>query len=184
MNNLAKTYKDTVVPALKEKFNYKNSMAVPAVEKIVINVGVGSGLKDKEYISAVKKTLTKISGQKPVETVARLSISNFIIREGMVVGVKVTLRGKRMWDFLEKLVKVTLPRVRDFRGVSPKGFDARGNYSLGFKEYIAFPEINQDEVEKVHGLEIVVVTTAKSKEEGLGLMTELGVPFIKKEDKK
>ena len=181
MNNLHQQYKKDITPALKEKLGYKNIYQVPALEKVVINVGIGKGLKDKEYIETVKKTLVRISGQKPIETVAKKSISNFKIREGMVVGIKVTLRGARMWDFVEKLVNVTLPRVRDFRGISPKSFDEKGNYSLGFKEYIAFPEINQDEVERLHGLEVVIVTKANNKEESKVLLEALGFPF-KKED--
>ena len=177
MNILQKQYKDKIVPERKEKCGLKSALAVPTISKVVINVGIGPGLKDKEYLSTVKSTLERISGQKPVENKARKAISNFKIREGMVVGAKVTLRGERMWDFIEKLVKVTLPRVRDFRGISPKAFDREGNYSLGFKEYIAFPEINQDEVEKLHGLEVVVTTTAKDVEQGRVLLTELGFPF-------
>ncbi len=182
MNNLKQQYQKTVVKALREKFNYKNIMAVPTLEKVVLNVGLGAGLKDKEYIAAVKKTLEKISGQKPVETLAKKSISNFKIRQGNVVGVKVTLRGERMWDFIEKLIKVTLPRVRDFRGISNKAFDKNGNYTLGFKEYISFPEINQDEVDRFHGLEVCVKTTAETEKEGRSLLKELGFP-LKKEDK-
>jgi large subunit ribosomal protein L5 len=177
MNSFQKQYKEKIVPALKEKLDIKNTLAVPTIEKVVINVGVGSGLKDKEFIKAVKKTLERISGQKPVEALARKSISNFKIRDGMVVGIKVCLRGDRMWDFIEKLVKVTLPRVRDFRGISTKGFDQEGNYSLGLKEYISFPEIDQDEVERLHGLQVNITTTSETKESGLALLTELGFPF-------
>ena len=183
MNNLQKQYKEKVVPILMEKFGYKNIHAVPMIKKVAINVGLGQGLKDQEFLTRVKKTLESISGQKPVETLSRKSISNFKIRIGMVIGVKVTLRGKRMWDFLEKLVKITLPRVRDFRGISDKGFDQKGNYTLGFKENVAFPEIGQDEVEKVHGLEINIVSTTKNKEEGKLLLTELGFPFRQEETK-
>jgi len=183
MNNLQKQYKEKVVPVLMEKLNSKNILAVPAIKKVVINVGIGPGLKDQEYLNTVKKTLEKISGQKPVETLSKKSISNFKIRIGMVVGVKVTLRGKRMWDFLEKLTKITLPRVRDFRGISDKGFDKNGNYSLGFKENIAFPEIRQDELEKIHGLEINITSTTKNKEEGKLLLSELGFPFRQEETK-
>jgi len=183
MNNLQKQYKETVVPVLMEKFGYKNIHSVPTIKKVSINVGLGQGLKDQEFLDRVKRTLESISGQKPVETLSRKSISNFKIRMGMVIGVKVTLRGKRMWDFLEKLVKITLPRVRDFRGISDKGFDKKGNYTLGFKENIAFPEINQDEVEKIHGLEINIVSTTKNKEEGKLLLTALGFPFRQEETK-
>lgn len=182
MNNLKKQYNEEVVPALMEKFGYKNKFAVPNLEKVVLNVGAGKGLKDKEYLVTIKKTLELISGQKPVETIARKSISNFKIREGMVVGAKVTLRGKRMWDFIEKLVKVTCPRIRDFRGLSPKAFDRNGNYSIGFNEYVAFPEIIQDDVERLHGLEVCIKTTADTEERGKALLKELGFP-LKKEDK-
>lgn len=182
MNSFQKQYREKVVPALKEQFGFKNVLAVPNLQKIVLNVGVGAGLKDKEYIATVKNNLTRISGQKPVETIARKSISNFKIREGMVVGVKVTLRGQRMWDFVEKLVKVTLPRVRDFRGIPNTCFDKEGNYSLGFKECIAFPEIKQDEVERLHGLQVIVTTTAKTKDQGRALLTALGFPFKTEEN--
>ncbi len=183
MNNLQKNYNEKVLSEMREKFGIKNIMAVPRIEKVVINVGIGQGLKDKEYLKTVINTLTAISGQKPVETKARKSISNFKIREGMVVGAKVTLRGKKMWDFLEKLVKVTLPRVRDFRGISPDAFDKKGNYILGFKEYVAFPEIKQDDIEIIHGLEVSINTTANNKEEGFALLSFLGFPFKKKETK-
>lgn len=160
-----------------KQFGYTNKMAVPAIKKVVINVGLGAGLKDKDFIDAVKTTITRISGQRPVETLSHKSISNFKIRIGQSIGVKVTLRGARMWDFLEKLIKVTLPRVRDFRGISPRAFDQNGNYALGFKEYVAFPEIRQDEMEKLHGLEICIATTAGNQAEGRALLTELGFPF-------
>lgn len=183
MNNLQKQYKKKAVPALMKKFGYTNVNAAPKIKKVSINVGIGTGLKDQEFLATVKKTLEKISGQKPVETLSKKAISNFKIRIGMVIGVKVTLRGKRMWDFLEKLVKITLPRVRDFRGISPNGFDQVGNYTLGFKENVAFPEINQDAVEKIHGLEVNIAATTKSKEEGRLLLTELGFPFRQEEIK-
>jgi large subunit ribosomal protein L5 len=182
MKTLKEQYNKEIISAMQKDFGFTNKMAVPKVEKVVINVGVGSGLKDKEFIESVKKTLIGITGQKPVEAAARKSISNFKIREGMIVGVKVTLRGARMWDFLDKLVKVTFPRIRDFRGLEPKGFDKQGNYSVGFKEYVAFPEIDQDEVERLHGLEICVNTSAQSEAEGRALLTHLGFPF-KKENK-
>jgi len=177
MNNLLKQYREVIAPALEKKFSYKNKMAVPNLNKVVINVGIGQALKDKDFIEAVVKTLERISGQRPVKTLARKAISNFKIREGQIIGVMVTLRGERMWDFVEKLVKIALPRVRDFRGISTKGFDKKGSYSLGLKEYICFPEISQDEVERLHGLQVNVVTTAKSEEEGRQLLTELGFPF-------
>lgn len=184
MNAFQKQYKDKIIPALQEKLGYTNKLAVPNLEKVVLNVGIGAGLKDKEFIKNVKETLRRISGQEPVENLARKSISNFKIREGMVVGIKVTLRGERMWDFIEKLVKVTLPRVRDFRGISKTKFDREGNYSLGLKEYISFPEIKQDEVERIHGLQVVITTTSESKEAGEALLTELGFPFKNDENTK
>jgi len=177
MNNLLKQYKEVVAPALMAKFNYKNKMAVPTLNKVVLNVGIGQALKDKDFIDTVIKTLERISGQRPVKTIAKKSISNFKIREGQVIGAMVTLRGPRMWDFVEKLVKIALPRVRDFRGISPNGFDKKGSYSLGLKEYICFPEIQQDEVERLHGLQVNVVTTAKTEAEGRALLTDLGFPF-------
>ncbi|MBT4722955.1 50S ribosomal protein L5 [Candidatus Falkowbacteria bacterium] len=179
MNNLYKQYNELVVPKLMEEFGCKNRFQVPQLKKIVINVGVGSRLKDKEYLKTVKNTLERITGQKPVETVARKSISNFKIRDGMVVGVKVTLRGTKMWDFIEKLVKVTLPRVRDFRGVSRDSFDNSGNYSLGFNEHVAFPEIQQDEVESVHGLEVNLTIDSNNKEESFRALELIGFPFKK-----
>ena len=184
MNNLIKKYRSEVVPALQKEFGYKNVLAVPKLVKVVLNVGVGPGLKDKDYLENVKKTLTAITGQKPIETIARKAISNFKIRDGMVVGVKVTLRNTRMWDFLEKLINVTLPRVRDFHGISDQCFDQQGNYSLGLKECISFPEMRQDEIERVHGIEIVVTTTAKDSAEGRALLAKLGFPFKSSDENK
>jgi len=183
MNNLKEQYNQAVVPALMKQFGFRNKLMVPNLKKVVINVGLGASLKDKEFVDAVKQTLAKISGQRPVETLARQSISNFKIRIGQAVGVMVTLRGGRMWDFVEKLIKVTLPRVRDFRGVPANSFDDHGNYALGMKEYVAFPEVRQDEMDKMHGLEICISTSAKNKEQGKALLRELGFPF-KAEDTK
>lgn len=183
MNNLNKYYKETVAPALMKQFGYKNIMAVPAIKKVVLNVGVGKGLKEKDFIETVKATLTRITGQKPVETLSRDSISNFKIKEGMVIGVKVTLRGQRMWDFLEKLAKITLPRIRDFRGIPNNAFDKQGNYSLGFNEYLAFPEVKLDEVERTHGLQVNICTSAQSKEAGRALLAGLGFLFQNETDK-
>ncbi|MBI5076903.1 50S ribosomal protein L5 [Candidatus Falkowbacteria bacterium] len=177
MNNFKKQYIEETIPLMMKKFGYKNKMSVPRFGKVVLNVGVSSGQKDKEYLEMIKKTIAKISGQKPVETITNKAISNFKTKEGMVVGVKVTIRGERMWDFLERLVKVTLPRIRDFRGISPASFDGQGNYSLGFKECVAFPEVSQDEIEKVHGLQVCISTTAENAEEGRELMRSLGFPF-------
>lgn len=179
MNNLQQYYKETVVKALKEKFGYTNIMQVPTIKKISINVGVGKGSKEKDFVDHVEATIAAITGQKPMRTKARKSIASFKVREGMVVGVAVTLRGQRMWDFLEKLIKVTLPRVRDFQGISRDGFDGRGNYSLGFKEYISFPEIRPDELETTHGLEVAIATSATKDEEGMMLLELLGMPFKK-----
>ncbi len=183
MNNLQKQYKEKVVPVLVKEFGYKNKLQVPVLDKVTINVGVGQSLKDKDFVETVVNTLGRIAGQKPVKTLSRKSISNFKVREGQAVGVMVTMRGAYMWDFVEKLVKITLPRVRDFRGISPNSFDSKGSYSLGLKEHICFPEINQDEVEKIHGLQINIVTTAKTMKEGRSLLTNLGFPF-KTEEKK
>lgn len=177
MNNLKEQYIKEVIPALMKQFGFKNKMMVPNLKKVVINVGLGASLKDKEFVDAVKQTLEKISGQRPVETLSRKSISNFKIRIGQAIGVMVTLRGARMWDFVEKLIKVTLPRVRDFRGVPLTSFDDHGNFALGMKEYVAFPEVRQDEMDKVHGLEVCISTTAKNKEQGRALLRELGFPF-------
>lgn len=173
-------YKKEVSKKLKEKFGYKNDMEVPKVKLISINVGIrADNAKDSKFIETVESTLTQITGQKPVRTLAKKSIAGFKIREGMVVGVKVTLRGEKMWSFLDKLINVTLPRVRDFRGVPMNIVDNKGNLSLGFKEYISFPEIKSDEVERLHGLQVTVNTTADTKEEGLELLTLMGFPFQK-----
>lgn len=178
-NNLYEKFKKEIVPALQKQLGYKNVMQVPKITKIVINSGVGRFVKESGFIDNVEKTLTKITGQKPVRTKAKKAISNFKIREGQEIGVMVTLHGKRMYDFLEKLLRVTFPRVRDFHGISAKGFDNQGNYTFGFKENIAFPEVKMEEIEKVHGLELVFVTTAKNREAGKALLTGLGFPFTK-----
>lgn len=177
MSVLATQYKEQVVPALKEQFGYKNIMQVPSVEKVTINVGYGKKHKDKAYIETVEETLRAISGQKPVHNKAVKSISNFKIREGMDIGCSVTLRGEAMYEFLFKLIHTALPRVRDFRGISPKSFDRQGNYSLGIKESIAFPEITADSIDKIHPLQIVVTTSATNREEGRALLEKLGFPF-------
>jgi large subunit ribosomal protein L5 len=174
-------YNQEVIPKLREEFGFKNLNAVPTVKSIVLNVGLGSGLKDSKFIETVENTLIRISGQKPVNTKARKSIAGFKIREGNVVGMKVTLRGERMWDFLEKLVKVSLPRVRDFRGLSSKAFDGQGNYSIGLKEHIAFPEIRSDEIEQIHGLQVTISTSAENDDQARSLLTHLGLPLKKKE---
>lgn len=175
---LRETYEKKIVPALMERFGYKNRMAVPKLTLVSVNVGMSTNLlKDPKIPETVEATLTRITGQKPVKTLAKKSIASFKIREGQAIGMKVTLRGDRMWHFLEKLIHVTLPRVRDFRGISPKLVDKQGNLSLGFKEYIAFPEIRSDEIERLHGVQVTVSTTAKTREEGLELFRKLGFPF-------
>ena len=177
MSNFKELYNKTVVPALMKEYNYSTVMAVPRLEKIVINMGVGEGSKDEKYITAAVHDLEAISGQKPVVTKARKSIAGFKIREGQPVGVKVTLRGENMYYFFEKLVKVGLPRVRDFRGVSDRAFDGKGNYTIGIKEQLIFPEIEYDDVVKVRGMDIIFVTTAKSNEEAKSLLAGFGMPF-------
>lgn len=180
MNNLQEHYNKVVVPALAKEFHYKSVMQVPRIKKVVVNVGYGRHLKEAGFIDNVTKTLTKITGQKPVHTKSKKSISNFKVREGQEIGAMVTLRGQRMWNFLEKLVKVTFPRVRDFHGISDKSFDRQGNYTIGFKENMAFTEVKVEELDKIHGLEIVVNTSAHNRAEGLALLTQVGFPFIKK----
>ncbi len=173
-------YKKTMVPKIMAELGYKNIFQVPKITKVIVNAGIGRFVKEAHFIDNVEKVLGKITGQKPVRTKAKKSISNFKIREGMEIGVMVTLRGPRMYDFLEKLLKVTLPRVRDFHGISPKGFDKKGNYTLGFKENIAFPEVKLEEIDKTHGLQIIIVTTAQNKDEGKILLSHLGFPFTTK----
>ncbi|HLR79853.1 MAG TPA: 50S ribosomal protein L5 [Bacillota bacterium] len=179
MNELKQKYREEVVPALMEKFNYKSVMQVPTIEKIVINMGVGDAVQNAKALDHVVEELALISGQKPLITRAKKSIAGFRLREGMPVGAKVTLRGERMYDFLQKLIAVALPRVRDFRGVSNKSFDGRGNYTLGIKEQLIFPEINYDDVNKVRGMDIVIVTTSETDEEAHELLSQLGMPFKK-----
>jgi large subunit ribosomal protein L5 len=175
--NLKEYYTKKVVPELTKKYGYKNQMQVPKLEKVVLNVGLSKGLKDATFLDTVESTLTRIGGQRPIKTKSKKSISNFKIRQGMIIGMKVTLRGKRMYDFIEKLVKITLPRVRDFRGLDWKILDKEGNLNLGIREHISFPEIRSDEIEKLHGLEIAIVTTAKNTEEAKALFAALGFPF-------
>ena len=176
---LLKKYKEEIAPAMQAKFNYKSSMQIPHLDKIVINMGVGDATQNSKLIEAAVADLTSIAGQKPVITKAKKSIAVFKVREGQEIGCKVTLRGARMYEFLSKLVNVALPRVRDFRGVSAKAFDGRGNYTLGVKEQLIFPEINYDQVVKVRGMDIVIVTTAKNDEQGRELLKLLGMPFEK-----
>lgn len=168
-----------ITPALMQKFNYSSVMQVPKVEKIVINMGVGEAVSNSKVLDVAVEELRLISGQKPVITRAKKSIAGFKLRENMPIGVKVTLRGERMYYFLDKLFNVSLPRVRDFRGISNKAFDGRGNYTLGLKEQLIFPEIEYDKVDKVRGMDVVIVTTAKTDEEARELLTQLGMPFAK-----
>lgn len=179
MSDLKEKYTKEVVPALKEEFGYANVMQVPKVTKVTVNAGISQSLQDASWRDMVVDTFTKITGQKPVLTKAKKSISSFKVREGMIVGVKTTLRGKLMYDFLEKFVGVALPRVRDFRGLNPKSFDRNGNVTIGLNEHLVFPEIDLDAVTKVHGLEVVVTTTAKTPKEGLALLRAMGFPFKK-----
>jgi len=180
MNNLVEErYKNEAVPTLMDIFKYKSVMQVPRIEKVVVNIGVGEALDNAKALDAAVGDLEKITGQHPVITKARKSIANFKLREGRSIGVKVTLRGKRMWYFLDRLMDVALPRVRDFRGVSPNSFDGRGNYTLGLREQLVFPEIDYDKIDKVRGMEVTIVTTAQTDEEGRRLLSSLGMPFRK-----
>jgi large subunit ribosomal protein L5 len=170
-------YTAEVVPALKEQFGYKNVMQVPRLEKIVVNIGLGEALTNAKAVDAAVGDLALITGQRAIVTKAKKSIATFKVREGNPIGAKVTLRGERMWDFLERLTRVALPRIRDFRGISGKSFDGRGNYTLGLKEQLSFPEIEFDKIDRLRGLEITIVTTAKSDEESKKLLALLGMPF-------
>ncbi|MCT1579181.1 50S ribosomal protein L5 [Oceanobacillus kimchii] len=179
MNELKQKYQDEIVSSLMDKFNYNSVMEVPKIEKIVINMGVGDAVQNSKALDSAVEELSLISGQKPLITRAKKSIAGFRLREGMPIGAKVTLRGERMYEFLQKLVAVSLPRVRDFRGISKKAFDGRGNYTLGVKEQLIFPEINYDKVSKIRGMDIVVVTTSNTDEEARELLAQLGMPFQK-----
>ena len=179
MNRIKERYDNEIVKSLMEKFSYKSVMQVPKLEKVVINIGVGDASTNAKALEDSVAELTLISGQKPVVTRAKKSIAGFKLREGMPIGCKVTLRGERMYEFLDKLMNISLPRVRDFRGVSANSFDGRGNYTLGVKEQLIFPEINFDKVNKLRGMDIVIVTTAKTDDEGRELLAQLGMPFQK-----
>ena len=179
MSRLKEKFSKEITPALMSKFEYTSVMQVPKVDKIVINMGVGDAVQNTKALDAAVEDLAIISGQKPVVTKAKKSIAGFRLREGMPIGTKVTLRGERMYEFLDKLISVSLPRVRDFRGVSKKAFDGRGNYTLGVKEQLIFPEIDYDKVSKIRGMDIVIVTTANSDEEARELLTQFGMPFQK-----
>jgi large subunit ribosomal protein L5 len=179
MNRMKEKYQKEIVPALIKTFEFKNVMQVPRVEKVVVNIGMGSEMENSKAIEAAVSDLTKITGQKPIVTKARKSIAAFKLREGRIIGTKVTLRGEKMWSFLDRLMNIALPRVRDFRGVSPDAFDGRGNYTLGLKDQLVFPEIEYDKIDKLRGLEITIVTTAKSDDYGRLLIQMLGMPFRK-----
>ena len=179
MSTMKTLYTNEVAPALLKKFNYKSTMQIPKLDKIVVNIGLGEAKDNPKVIDAALGDLAKITGQKPVVTKAKKSIANFKLRQGMNIGVKVTLRGEKMYEFIDRLFNVALPRVRDFRGINPNSFDGRGNYSMGVKEQLIFPEIVYDKVFKVRGMDIVIVTTAKTDEEGRALLSMLGMPFRK-----
>jgi len=176
---LKEKYTESVVPALMKKFGYKNVMQIPKIDKVIINVGCGDCRDNPKMLEAVVRDITAISGQKAVVTKAKKSVANFKVRAGMPVGVKVTLRQNRMWEFLDKLLNVALPRVRDFRGVNPNAFDGRGNYALGLTEQLIFPEIDYDKIEKIRGMNIVICTTAQTDEEARELLSLMGMPFAK-----
>ena len=177
MARLKDYYSQEVAPAMMKKFGYKNVMEIPKVEKVVVNMGVSEAVGNPKVLDAAVADLTQISGQKPIVTKAKKSISAFKVREGMSIGTKVTLRGERMYHFMDKLLNVALPRVRDFRGISPKAFDGRGNYTLGVKEQLIFPEMEYDKIDKIRGMDITIVTTAKTDEEARELLKLMGMPF-------
>ncbi|NWF63641.1 MAG: 50S ribosomal protein L5 [Chloroflexi bacterium] len=182
MNKMHERYSKEVAPALLKSFGFKNVMQVPRLEKIVVNIGLGEALDNPKALESAVADLTTITGQKPVQTKARKSIANFKLREGRLIGAKVTLRGPRMWAFFDRLVNIALPRVRDFRGISPNAFDGRGNYTLGLKDQLVFPEIEYDKIDKLRGMEITIVTTAKNDEEARALLRQLGMPFSGKKE--
>jgi large subunit ribosomal protein L5 len=174
-------YKNEISPALSKAFGFKNVMQVPRVQKVVVNIGLGEALDNPKVLEAATSDLMQITGQKPVQTKARRSIANFKLREGRLIGAKVTLRGEQMWSFLDRLLSIALPRVRDFRGVSPNSFDGRGNYTLGLKDQLVFPEIEYDKIDKLRGMEITIVTSARSDEQARALLQLLGMPFTRKD---
>jgi large subunit ribosomal protein L5 len=179
MNRLIEIYKEEIAPALFEELGLENVMQVPKIEKIVVNIGVGAALDNPKALDEAVRDLTTITGQRPVVTKAKKSIANFKLREGRIIGTKVTLRGDRMWAFLDRLINVALPRVRDFRGISADSFDGRGNYTLGLREQLIFPEINYDDVETIRGMEITIVTTAENDDQARALLSKFGMPFRK-----
>ena len=184
MPNLKKKYQDEVAPALMQKFGYKSPMQIPRLDKIVVNCGCGEARDNSKVLEAVVSDLTTITGQKAIITKAKKSVANFKLREGMPIGAKVTLRGDKMWEFLDRLFNVALPRVRDFRGINPNAFDGRGNYALGIKEQLIFPEIEYDKIDKIRGLDVVMCTTAHTDEEAKELLTLIGAPFAKEGDER
>ncbi|MDK1027891.1 MAG: 50S ribosomal protein L5 [Anaerolineae bacterium] len=179
MNRMEERYQKEIAPALFKALNYTNIMQVPRVEKVVLNIGLGEAMAEPKVIEPAVSDLTQITGQKPVLTKSRRSIANFKLREGVVIGTKVTLRGARMWAFLDRLMNIALPRVRDFRGVSPNSFDGRGNYTLGIRDQLIFPEVEYDKIDKIRGMEVTIVTTAKTDDQGRALLQMLGMPFKK-----
>lgn len=181
MNRLQEKYNSEVVPALRKAFEFKNIMQVPRVEKVVVNIGLGEAMDNPKALEAAVNDLTIVTGQKPIMTKARKSIANFKLREGRLIGTKVTLRGERMWAFLDRLMSTALPRVRDFRGVSANAFDGRGNYTLGLKDQLIFPEIEYDKIDKLRGMEVTIVTTAKNDNQARAMLQLLGMPFSKKD---
>ena len=181
MNRMQEKYNNDVVPALRKAFDLKNVMEVPRIQKVVVNIGMGEAMDNPKAMEAAVNDLTIITGQKPVMTKARKSIANFKLREGRLIGTKVTLRGDRMWSFLDRLMNTALPRVRDFRGVSGNAFDGRGNYTLGLRDQLIFPEIEYDKIDKLRGMEVTIVTTAKNDDQARTMLQLLGMPFSKKE---
>ena len=181
MNRMEERYQKEVIPALRKAFGYKNVMQVPRIEKVVLNIGLGSEQENAKALEAAMGDLMTITGQKPVMTKARKSIANFKLREGRIIGTKVTLRGYKMWAFIDRLINTALPRVRDFRGVSPEAFDGRGNYTLGLRDQLIFPEIEYDKIDKVRGMEVTIVTTAKSDDHARLMLQLMGMPFKKEE---
>lgn len=177
-------YDETIVKAMTDKFGYKNALEVPRIEKIVLNMGVGEATQDKKKVEQAASEMERIAGQKPVVTKAKKSIAQFKLREGMPIGCKVTLRRERMYEFLDRLITIAMPRIRDFRGLNPKSFDGRGNYAMGLKEQLVFPEINYDQIDKVRGMDIIVTTTAKTDEEARELLRLFGFPFPQAEEEK
>ncbi len=181
MNRMQEKYNNEVVPALRKAFEFKNIMQVPRIQKVVVNIGMGEAMDNPKALEAAVNDLTIITGQKPIMTKARKSIANFKLREGRLIGTKVTLRGDRMWSFLDRLMNTALPRVRDFRGVSGNAFDGRGNYTLGLRDQLIFPEIEYDKIDKLRGMEVTIVTTAKNDDQARTMLQMLGMPFSKKE---